>query len=173
MEQNVLYQLVTFADRILVACALRFDGYKYHPDPDIWKATQDFFESGEWNISLYEKLAIFFLLQRALYKWALEYEPLNSRYYRAFHSLFLEVYAAEIPEAYRMDEYYSRWEKDFKPHLAEYKEVVMLLHSSIEYDDNAKPMQSISLESVIRKDKINEIESLMKRVEQSRIVFPE
>ena len=78
--------------QILNACALKFDGYKYQEEKSYdQRATIDnFFEHGQWDLEPVEKLTTFFLLQRALSKWDLQYEAEDSKFYMAFRTLFIE-----------------------------------------------------------------------------------
>ncbi len=128
-------------DDILVVCALRFDGWKYQQATNFnqRKAIDQFFETGQWNISRDEQLATFFLLQRGLAKWNLVYEPKHGRYWRAFRMLFLLAHSYEIPEEYRLAGYYEQWEREYRPNLAEHVARIRTIHMSTAYDDNAKP----------------------------------
>jgi hypothetical protein len=78
-------------DEILICCALRFDGYKYREMAgfDEEPPLREFFRTGRWSLTPLEQMTTFFMLQRGLYKWGLEYEPRNGRYWKAFRSLFL------------------------------------------------------------------------------------
>jgi hypothetical protein len=123
---------------ILTCCALRFDGYQYAQDhgfkPD--EIVEQFLQTGEWDGSEPKLLAAFFFLQRALFKWSLVYEPENGHYWRAFRELFLRLYAAEIPEQYRMADYYEEWMERFYPQLAECVEAVRQCHENTIYEGN-------------------------------------
>lgn len=67
-------------------------------------------------------------------------EPKHGKYWRAFRSLFLLVNAYEIPEAYRMPEYYTRWRDLYLPRLSECIALVRGIHDATSYDDDAEPM---------------------------------
>lgn len=123
-------------DDILIACALRLDGYKYQDEHnfDHQAAMDHFFQSGEWNISPLEQLTVFFLLQRYLYKWGGEYLTKNSQEWRAFRSLFLATHAHDIPAEYRYPEYYASWEREYLPHLAAYVAQIQSIHDSTKYE---------------------------------------
>ncbi len=51
---------------ILTHCALRFDGYAYLEQSgfDHQQALEDFFQTGEWNLSPLEAMTTLFTLQR-------------------------------------------------------------------------------------------------------------
>lgn len=129
-------------DDILSACALRFDGWQYieMTDFDHQRALESFFQTGQWPSVALEQLAMFFTLQRGLFKWGLEYEPKHGRYWRAFRSLFLLVHSYEIPEEYRLAGYYEEWESEYRPRLAECVALVERIHATTPYHDNARPM---------------------------------
>ncbi len=128
-------------NEILICCALRFDGWAYCSATgfDQRKAIDDFFETGRWELTDQEKLAVFFLLQRGLYKWDLVYEPKHGRFWRAFRTLFFEVCELDAGEPYRGMTYIEEWERDYKPILPQCIEVVRRVHESTQYDDNAPP----------------------------------
>lgn len=127
--------------QILNTCALRFDGWRYKGDHqfDQRQAITHFFNTGTWQLSEHEQLAVFFLLQRGLCKWDLVYEPEHGRFWRAFRSLFLLVYDYEIPPEYALSEYVEQWQRDFVPHLDECVALVRQIHETIAYDDYALP----------------------------------
>jgi hypothetical protein len=104
-------------DNILTACALRFDGYKYQRQTgfDPKQATATFFSTQRWELEPLEKLATFFLLQRSLYKYDLQYEPEDNKFRKAFRSLFSECVDLDIPLEYQQKEYYQNWESQHKP----------------------------------------------------------
>ena len=124
-------------ETILICCALRFDGYKYaeehgfNPEGPV----HQYLQTGKWNGAELELLAVFFHLQRALFKWSLVYETSESPYWRAFRELFLQLYAAEIPEPYQMLKYHDKWIKDFQPQLAQCVAVVREKHETTTYAD--------------------------------------
>jgi hypothetical protein len=130
-------------DDILIACALRFDGYGYlqdHPlDHD--QAVRSFCQTGEWRISPAQQLTVFFLLQRFLYKWGGETLLKTSATWRAFRSLFLLVCEYEIPEQYRQCHYYEEWVERYVPALADHAGVVRGIHEGTDYrsDDVVDP----------------------------------
>jgi 8-oxo-dGTP pyrophosphatase MutT (NUDIX family) len=126
-----------YESEVIGACALRMDGYKYIEETglDVDEALDYFFRTGNWNISLIEQMAVFFIIQRA-FRQPLEYEPKNGRYWRAFRELFLKLCDQDVPEKYR-HAIYEEWEQKYAPHLAEYVRRVERIHKTIRYDDCA------------------------------------
>jgi len=123
-------------DDILIACALRFDGYRYLQDHpfDHERALADYRKTGEWHIAPLEQLTVFHLLQRFLYKWGGETLLRTSAMWKAFRSLFLLVCEYEIPEQYRNREYYDQWLQRYAPHLADHAALVRGIHESTGYE---------------------------------------
>lgn len=110
-------------NELLIACALRFDGYRYAeetglngPDGD-GRGLAALADPVVKTLELYpeplDNLAAFFTLQRFLYKWGGERLTAFSREHLAFRLLFLDVYRQDIPERFRFEPYYSDWERDF------------------------------------------------------------
>ena len=124
-------------DETLVACALRFDGYRYLDDHpfDHSQALDDFYRTGEWRLSQLEQLAVFFMLQRFLYKWGGEMLARTSAVWRAFRSLFLLVYKYEIPERFRHHDYFDAWVQDYVPTLVERAALIRRIHEDSNYSD--------------------------------------
>lgn len=124
-------------DDILIAYALRFDGHVHlrdHPF-DHHQAYGEYFETDDWkHTSPMEKLTVFFLLQRFLYKWGGEMLPKTSLEWKAFRSLFLQTYQYEIPKEYRHWEFYADWEKEFASNQALHAEIVREIHRTTEYE---------------------------------------
>jgi hypothetical protein len=117
---------------VLTACALRFDGHAYSTATgfDRNAAIEVYFETGAWPEALADRLALFYLLQRALCKWELFGEPHDGRYWRAFRTLFFEVCEADVPEAYRVAHYADHWDSHYAPRLSECLEAVWRAHVS-------------------------------------------
>ena len=151
---------------ILCACALRFDGWKHKEETslDLPEIVETFSRTGKWIASTQGKLAIFFLLQRGLYKWDLEGEAFHGKYQRAFRSLFFEVYDNEVPVRYRLKDRFwaTAWETRYRPHLAECVEMVRLLHEGLIYDDNAGPHQDLPYEAIIKPGYLEKIQTWLK-----------
>ena len=121
--------------QILNACALRFDGYKYQEEKsyDHRAAIDNFFEYGQWDIEPIEKLTTFFLLQRALSKWDLQYEAEDSKFYMAFRTLFLECVELKIPVKSRIEDYYEEWKQEYDPRLEQVKKYIFDVHKRTKY----------------------------------------
>ncbi|PHJ69585.1 hypothetical protein VF04_16405 [Nostoc linckia z7] len=113
-------------DEILITCALRFDGHKYQQQTgfDAKKAIDSFFSNQQWGLRPLELLATFFLLQRSLYKYDLQYEPKDSNFRKVFRSLFFECVDLDIPEEYQQKEYVQAWDSQYKPDLENVKNIV-------------------------------------------------
>lgn len=126
-------------DDILITCALRFDGYKYREMAGFDEETplQRFFETGRWELSPLEQMTTFFILQRGLYKWGLEREPRDGRYWKAFRTLFLLSHGHRVPHALRPQDpdLYLRWKLRFVPRLAEVVAFVREIHERTRYRD--------------------------------------
>src|SRR5687768_9792304 len=109
------------ANDVLTACALRFDGHAYASATGFDKnaAMQRYFDTGEWPEAVEERLALFYLLQRALHKWELFSEPPQGPYRRAFRSLFFEVCETDVPADHRVAGYADQWDEFYAKRLAE------------------------------------------------------
>jgi len=123
---------------ILICCALRFDGHKYREAHDLYPRdiTERYLQTGQWQATKLELLTEFFLLQRALCKWDLAYEPYNSAYWRAFRELFFLLCTSDIPDEYKTVYFpglYDRWQRVYQPRLAECVAEVRRVHESIDY----------------------------------------
>lgn len=135
-------------DVILIPAALRFDGWKYLRDHQTEGDTsryfeepiQEFFRSGEWPEDSLEQLAAFFGLQRGLYKWGLEYEPRDGRYWQAFRSLFLLTAEYDVTERYRHAEYWPQWEREVLPRLSACMGLIRDVHQSTRYQVQDEPV---------------------------------
>lgn len=138
-------------DAILIPAALRFDGWKYLRDHEAEGDTsryfeepvQEFFQSGEWPEDPLEQLAAFFGLQRGLYKWGLEHEPRDGRYWQAFRSLFLLTAEQDVPVRYRHPEFWSRWEREILPRLGDSVTLIRDTHLSTSYRTEDEPVEEI------------------------------
>lgn len=99
-------------DEVLVACALRFDGYRYEQ----WSGRKlvDLVETFETTFRLDDderaNHAAFFALQRFLYKWGGEQLGPDARERQAFAFLFLHLYRLEIDPSDAMEGYDKAWD---------------------------------------------------------------
>jgi hypothetical protein len=123
-------------DDVLICCALRFDGYAYAEATGLTfpEATDRLVDDDVWPEGREERLAVFFALQRYLYKWGGEYEPREGKCWRVFRTLFLDLHDAEIPARFRLAEYAEKWDRmDHDRAVA----VVRRIHEMTAYDDDA------------------------------------
>ena len=113
---------------ITTCCALRFDGYKYEQETAFNQdLTFDKLFLGE-EVGELDGLAAMFFLQRGLFKWGLVYETEDGKYYKLYRKLFLEYVDSEIPAQYRNEEWYKRWQDEYKPHIVEIKKFVQNIY---------------------------------------------
>lgn len=128
-------------DEILTTCALRFDGYEYQEyreeldnEIDLEECLENFLGTNAWNLEDNEKLTIFFILQRSLFKWGLEGEPKDGKYWKAFRSLFLECVDLPIPSEYKREDYCQEWEENYQPNLEQVKAFIQDIHDNTNYE---------------------------------------
>lgn len=104
-------------EKVLTACALRFDGYAYDEwrrksDPK-WKGLPWLYDrirqSGKLRGDDSENFATFFGLQRFLCKWGGEQLGWDSIERRIYARLFLHLYQKECPETFRDEHYCNNW----------------------------------------------------------------
>ena len=128
-------------DDILIACALRFDGYKYIKDTGfgVDTAIDEYMETETWDRPDDEKLCMFFILQRSLCKWSLVYEPQHGRYWRLFREMFFDVVQLDIPQDYSNSEWLSTWNERYAAQRDKAIACVRRKHQRTKYDDNARP----------------------------------
>lgn len=122
-------------DDILIACALRVNGYTYAESKnlDISHFYEKLEKQGMEGLTAFEKMLTLFAMQRYLYKWGGEYQVRQSRIWQQFRELFLSVADCEVPEPYRDEQLYPRWCQEFVPRLQECIHVVREIHESSEY----------------------------------------
>jgi hypothetical protein len=122
-------------DDILIAFALRMNGYKYADSKNL--EISHFYEKlekqGMEDLTTIEKMVALFAMQRYLYKWGGEYQVRQSRIWQQFRELFLNVADCEVPEPYRDDQLYARWRDEFVPRLQECIRMVREIHETTEY----------------------------------------
>lgn len=160
-------------DDILIACALRLNGYTYAESQnlEIGQFYEKLEEKGMDYLTTIEKMVTFFAMQRYLYKWGGEFLVRQSRVWRQFRELFLSVAECEAPELYRDGDYYRRWSDEYEPRIQECIHVVREIHESTEYlnrdasafEDkpykNSPSIKSLVLDFVQRHDgKVNYID---------------
>lgn len=123
-------------DDILIACALRFDGYKYVTNRkfDHIAAFQTLKQTGD--LAPFERLqhlTLFFMLQRYLYKWGGDMLSPRSPEWRTFRELFFLCCRAKIPKSYRFEPHCTKWERTYAPQIDEWIALVRRTHQSIDY----------------------------------------
>ena len=112
---NPITRILTEEDeRVLILCALRFDGWQYlraigEPDNDFRPLVEPVVETQQLHSEESNNFAAFFALQRYLHKWGGEMEPDESPVRQAFYHLFLHMYRRPVPDAFRSDEYANPW----------------------------------------------------------------
>lgn len=119
---------------ILTACALRFDGWKYCEDvgwaeEDRLRVTDRLVESLEIPTDPMRRLALFFMLQRYLFKWGGETLPRDGFDWRALRTLFLLTVDYEIPARWKQAKYGDIWPREFEPRAAECISMVARQHA--------------------------------------------
>ena len=121
---------------ILIACALRFDGHKYVTTRNFnyGAALRTLEQTGDLGpFEQQQHLALFYMLQRFLYKWGGETLSRRSPQWRIFRELFFLCCQAEVPENYRLEPTYGEWERFYAPRLDECIALVRRTHNSIDY----------------------------------------
>ncbi len=108
-------------EKILTACALRFDGYKYQKarHPELLDIQHPCLPR-----RVHAQMYQFFMLQRFLCKWGGEYLEDNSPDYQIFRELFLIVCRRPVPLRYRFSPYWEEWERNYAPHLEEFEALI-------------------------------------------------
>ncbi len=99
-----LNQGPTSEDESLCACALRFDGHRYTEATgfDFGAAFERFVATGQPPNDRDKQMAIFFLLQRGIYKGNGYLLPTTDRHWWAIRELFLRLWQAPPSAAYTM-----------------------------------------------------------------------
>ena len=126
-------------DDILICCALRFDGYRYleisgfAAEPVLEQSIA----TGTFPDNELQRLTLFFLLQRLLFKWGGEREPRDGRHWRLFRELFLAVARCRVPVEFRPqdDTQRLRWRHQFRPRLDETVAFIARIHRATGYRD--------------------------------------
>ncbi len=84
-----------------------------------------------------ERFAVFFLLQRYLFKWGGERQPADGRHWRLFRELFLSVADQRVPVEFRPsdDHHRLRWRHHYRLRLRETIGFVRDIHERTGYRD--------------------------------------
>ncbi len=136
-EIDIAFEIKVSEDDILIAWALRFDGYKYD---DKYKQAVDsanLLKSDTIPEEPLIRMTHFFLLQRYLHKWGGEFEPGHGECWRLFRTLFLLIANEAVPLPYRFSDRYESWLHNFEPLTNECVALIRSLHKGLDYDDKA------------------------------------
>jgi hypothetical protein len=122
-------------DDILTAWALRFDAWKYceetsWAEEDRLRTTDLFIETLVPPAEPLKQLAVFFMLQRLLYKWGGETLSRHSNEWKAFRTLFLMTASYEVDLRWRAEQWYEPWEKQYRGRTDFYVGIVARAHAA-------------------------------------------
>ncbi|MEW6156092.1 MAG: hypothetical protein AB1813_01590 [Verrucomicrobiota bacterium] len=124
---------------IFTCCGLRFDGYRYIEMSgfDAEGNLEQAFKTQSSPKDELQRLTLFFVLQRILFKWGGEREPRDGRYWRLFRELFLQVAPLHVPVEFRPqdDSWRLRRRYVYRPRLDETIAFVQNTHSNTPYRD--------------------------------------
>lgn len=136
-DLKLAFELKAREDDILIAWALRFDGYKYREEHAEEVERTNVLEKETIRDDPLLRMTHFFLLQRYLMKWGGEYEPFHGKAWRIFRSLFLMIANQPVPLAYRYPDCYEKWLNNYEPCTFSCEAVIRSIHERIDYDDSA------------------------------------
>jgi hypothetical protein len=71
-------------------------------------------------------MAVFFLLQRYLYKWGGEQLSFRSREHVLFRLIFLGLYREDVPKRYRKQEYWEIWQRHYLTKIEEHAAIIRM-----------------------------------------------
>ena len=86
------------------------------------------------GMSVPERMATFFLRQRALSMWGGEYLPMHGAAWQTRRPLFLMTCHEEVPQEYRPRGEYDAWAETWAGATAKAEAVVRGVHESTVYD---------------------------------------
>jgi hypothetical protein len=124
--------------KIVTACALRFDGYRYADehelageDRDYTRFLRSFLAEPNFDLPRGHLHCALFLLQRAYLKegWL----KWDSREARVIRELFLALCREDIAEEYKNQEWWEEWERRHMPELWRHLEFVRRRHEQTKY----------------------------------------
>jgi len=123
---------------ILIAYALRFDGYSPAFEADehqqlLSHAVATAIEDAVYPTDLITQLRCFFNMQRFLCKWGGESLPECSAQWRVYRTLFLMTALADVPIGYRHPERYASWAEEYEPHRHQHLAIVAAAHHQTRY----------------------------------------
>ena len=109
-------------DRVMIACALRFDGYAYvqsRNDPRLLVTLPRRFEDTLIFSDIEEENHVtFFAYQRYLCKWGGESLGPETREHFAYRTLFIRLHAIPVPDRWRFPPLTPEWDWDALPKVA-------------------------------------------------------
>lgn len=121
-------------DDVLIECALRLDGYAFEKVARrrlgdlVGIALEDVS-----RLSLNQRFAAFFMMQRHLYKWGGESLPRNHHEWKVFRELFLELAPLDVPAKYAHAEFMASWRRKYGARVEEAVAFVRRVHEAMEY----------------------------------------
>jgi hypothetical protein len=127
--------------RIVTACALRLDGYRYADehglvtgDQDCTRFVRGFLAEPYFDLPRGHLHCALFLLQKAYLKedvlrW-------DSREARVIRELFLELRRDDVPEEYRNEDRWESWKRRHRPRLEKLLEFMRQRHEQTRYRDS-------------------------------------
>jgi hypothetical protein len=143
---------------LLIHAALRFNAYDYMEETgyDGQTAAKRFIESGDLPTDPLQQMSIMFVMQRATKNG---YQALNGPVYRAMRALFPIVCRYDVPEAYRYQDSYSKWVRDYAPQVSAWADFIEQIHQRMPYDDEASVFAEPDLTAVYQNLVVPEVES--------------
>ena len=121
---------------VLIAFALRFDGEKHHEEHAFSPPVSDApaLSAAIEGMSVPERMATFFLLQRFLFKWGGEYLPMHGAAWHTFRRRFLMTCHEKVPQEYRPWGEYDAWAETWAGATAKAESVVRGVRELTVYD---------------------------------------
>ncbi|MEM7680636.1 MAG: hypothetical protein AAF288_01635 [Planctomycetota bacterium] len=138
---------------ILIAAALRFDGYSYAESVRLEIADFDRRVGPDVTNSdapAEEKFAALFALQRFLFKWGGERLPTYSPEWKRFRELFLATAESVPPRSFAAEGYFDHWQARYAPRVSECIALVRRIHEETAYVSQTQDLdwvgRSVSLD---------------------------
>ena len=110
---------------IEITCSRRFDGWKFKEKTgfDAWKALSALTRGENPELSVDEKMDVFFFIERSWY-WAWNMANIPIEQVLVYETLFFELCELDVNPDYRKTYYCEPWDTYYKPRLAEVKQIV-------------------------------------------------
>ncbi len=119
----------------LTACALRFDGHLYAQKHRMRGEFATMLEwighAPEFNHDPPGLMAAVFLLQRGLMREGIRSK--TSQAWKVFRQLFLRLCSHPVPDEYRLEDFCTRWEREYVPKLRIGQEIIQAMHAAGPY----------------------------------------